>query len=382
MAPDRAALHPSGGRYSDAVNPAHDDRLRVFADIDFAPLEHPPDWAVGVLRSRRPMPAALESVLMFVIASGAGVLLVLLVVGWGIGTPANALFLGVCVAASLAAIVGAATVIHRWGRASGRLLIPVQGELGDFAERNRLAYRTAAFPERELPSPAGLEHELQRVGMRLSPRDGSGWPHFVIGRRSFIPRDFEPTSDYPEPIPHDEALVLGVPLPRPLPNIALLRRFDPPFSRLDPRTAYAMGSEFDEHFTLLCPPGYERDALYLFTPDVMAAMIDDAGAALWGAEVVDDWLIFTFPPSGAPGAFFAEDLRRAFLLIERTAAELAKQAQNYRDERVEDAARRMVAAGGRRLPTRVPPIVWGAAAVLLGFVAAPTIVVMVAASLS
>lgn len=46
--------------------------------------------------------------------------------------------------------------------------------------------------------------------------------------------------------------------------------------------------DFDKHFTLYCPRGYERDALYLFTPDIMARFIDHAAAL--DVEIVDDWL--------------------------------------------------------------------------------------------
>lgn len=46
--------------------------------------------------------------------------------------------------------------------------------------------------------------------------------------------------------------------------------------------------DFDEHFALYCPAGYERDALYLFTPDIMARFVDHAAAL--DAEIVDDWL--------------------------------------------------------------------------------------------
>ena len=46
--------------------------------------------------------------------------------------------------------------------------------------------------------------------------------------------------------------------------------------------------DFDRHFALYCPEGYERDALYLFTPDVMSRFIDNA--AQLDVEIVDDWL--------------------------------------------------------------------------------------------
>ena len=46
--------------------------------------------------------------------------------------------------------------------------------------------------------------------------------------------------------------------------------------------------DFDRHFSLYCPEGYEQDALYLFTPDIMARFIDHAAAL--DVEIVDDWL--------------------------------------------------------------------------------------------
>jgi hypothetical protein len=46
--------------------------------------------------------------------------------------------------------------------------------------------------------------------------------------------------------------------------------------------------DFDRYFSLYCPEGYEADALYLFTPDIMARFIDNAAAL--DVEIVDDWL--------------------------------------------------------------------------------------------
>jgi hypothetical protein len=50
----------------------------------------------------------------------------------------------------------------------------------------------------------------------------------------------------------------------------------------------SLEGDFDQHFSLFCPAGYERDALYLFTPDIMARFIDNAAAL--DVEIVDDWL--------------------------------------------------------------------------------------------
>ncbi|AZS38680.1 hypothetical protein CVS47_03339 [Microbacterium lemovicicum] len=50
----------------------------------------------------------------------------------------------------------------------------------------------------------------------------------------------------------------------------------------------SLEGDFDQHFALYCPNGYERDALYLFTPDIMARFIDNAAAL--DVEIVDQWL--------------------------------------------------------------------------------------------
>ena len=52
----------------------------------------------------------------------------------------------------------------------------------------------------------------------------------------------------------------------------------------------SLEGEFDEHFTLFCPAEYERDALYIFTPDVMARLIDRVNG--FDVEIIDDWLFF------------------------------------------------------------------------------------------
>lgn len=50
----------------------------------------------------------------------------------------------------------------------------------------------------------------------------------------------------------------------------------------------SLEGDFDDHFALYCPTGYERDALYLFSPDIMARFIDHAGQ--FDVEIIDDTL--------------------------------------------------------------------------------------------
>ncbi|WP_084021136.1 hypothetical protein [Cryobacterium arcticum] len=78
-----------------------------------------------------------------------------------------------------------------------------------------------------------------------------------------------------------------------LPHIVLQARGGPLFSAATlPASSQRLSLEgnFDDHFTLYCPAEYERDALYLFTPDVMARLIDRVRG--FDVEIIDDWLFF------------------------------------------------------------------------------------------
>ncbi len=65
----------------------------------------------------------------------------------------------------------------------------------------------------------------------------------------------------------------------------------------------SLEGDFDKHFTLYCPQEYEQDALYVFTPDLMALLIDDAGS--FDVEIVDDWM-FIYSPHQFPAAVGAD----------------------------------------------------------------------------
>ncbi|KAB1664067.1 hypothetical protein [Pseudoclavibacter sp. CFCC 13611] len=79
-----------------------------------------------------------------------------------------------------------------------------------------------------------------------------------------------------------------------LPNVLLRRRRRgwPAFSSfLAPAQTQRLSLEgdFDRHFDLYCPSGYERDALYLMTPDVMAWLVDDVHG--FDVELIDDRVV-------------------------------------------------------------------------------------------
>ncbi|KDA05117.1 hypothetical protein DC31_03750 [Microbacterium sp. CH12i] len=86
---------------------------------------------------------------------------------------------------------------------------------------------------------------------------------------------------------------VAVKLDVPLPNIVLDALGNNGFGSNLPASfrkeqQLSLEGDFDKYFTLYCPEGYEQDALYLFTPDIMARFIDNA--AQLDVEIVDDWL--------------------------------------------------------------------------------------------
>jgi hypothetical protein len=87
------------------------------------------------------------------------------------------------------------------------------------------------------------------------------------------------------------AIKLDVPLPHivldALSNNGLFGASNLP-AAFDTDQRLSLEGDFDRYFALYCPAGYERDALYLFTPDIMARFIDNAAAL--DVEIVDDWL--------------------------------------------------------------------------------------------
>ncbi|WP_314138515.1 hypothetical protein [uncultured Plantibacter sp.] len=118
--------------------------------------------------------------------------------------------------------------------------------------------------------------------------------------------------------------------------------------------------DFDRHFELYCPRGYETDALYLFTPDIMARFIDTV--AELDVEIVDDHLFLYSPKdlSTLDPEVWTWLMSVVDILTERVA-----QWERWRDRRLEpvDAASmaasfplirppRGVARQGRRLSRR------------------------------
>ena len=107
----------------------------------------------------------------------------------------------------------------------------------------------------------------------------------------------------------------------------------------------SLEGDFDRHFALYCPRGYERDALYLFTPDIMARFIDHAGQL--DVEIVDDWLFLYTRRDVA-----TLDPATWAWLFSMVSALMDKLAQwgRWRDERLAAAGAAPVAPGAAPLP--------------------------------
>lgn len=117
--------------------------------------------------------------------------------------------------------------------------------------------------------------------------------------------------------------------------------------------ALSLEGDFDKYFTLYCPKEYERDALYVFTPDLMALCIDEA--SMWDLEIVDDWL-FAYASRTIdmtdPGIH-----QRVWRFVDTVGAKTLSQTDNYADEQAGGRAAfaaNVVAPQGARLKRGVP----------------------------
>ncbi|KQM57698.1 hypothetical protein [Agreia sp. Leaf210] len=159
---------------------------------------------------------------------------------------------------------------------------------------------------------------------------------------------------------------VAIRLTSPLPNIVLDAQKNNEWGRPALPVALSAGQrlslegDFDRHFALYCPSGYEADALYLFTPDVMAKFIDNAAA--FDIEIVDDYL---FLYAQRELSTLDPDLWKQLLSVVEILSQRVRQWERWRDERLDaevagwtggvvpnSARREGVAPQGRRLDRR------------------------------
>lgn len=291
---------------------------RTADDLDFSALEaRPGDRTVP--RVVIPRPKRLQALFFYGITGavflgtwailGAGILL-------GIRFDQNIPVGSLLLAAGLLAIaVGVVVFVieQRWNRRHALPGIDVLGRLPEFAAANGFDYEsvTRDIPFGHLFFDTGLQDP--RLQWVLRSRSGR---ETVIGTS---------VADIPQgrgrpPFPVGQGFA-AIRLDREVPHVLLVPRTDfAPGIREERRRMFLEG-DFPRYFTLYCEPGAEIEALTVLTPDVMAAMVDDA--TLWTAEIEGDWLVFSYPVSF--GLFGAAEYRRVFELLDEVGGEFVQQ---------------------------------------------------------
>jgi hypothetical protein len=111
----------------------------------------------------------------------------------------------------------------------------------------------------------------------------------------------------------------------------------------------SLEGDFNEHFTLYAPKEYERDALYIFTPDLMALLIDHV--AQFDVEVIDDQL-FVY---GKEFRFVDRQAwQRISEIISKVGQKTITRTDYYADEKIGDRNQDIIANPGKRLRRGVP----------------------------
>lgn len=114
-----------------------------------------------------------------------------------------------------------------------------------------------------------------------------------------------------------------------LSNRTRLRRSMTPTVDVASSQRLELEGDFDRHAALYCPSGYERDALYLFTPDVMAVLVDRVRG--FDVEIRGDRLLLR-----SSADMVTTDPDRWHDVIGATAALMAKvdRWERWRDDRL------------------------------------------------
>jgi len=155
--------------------------------------------------------------------------------------------------------------------------------LAGFANANGMTY----LPELKDPQLPGMLFDLGRSRVAKDLVRGVS-PRFV----EFANFTYT-TGSGKDSETHDWGYI-AIRLDVPLPNIVLDAQSNNGFfgsnlpASYDAHQRLSLEGDFDRFFALYCPAGYERDALYLFTPDIMARFMDSASS--FDVEIVDDWL--------------------------------------------------------------------------------------------
>ncbi|RYX78966.1 hypothetical protein EON76_04625 [bacterium] len=151
-----------------------------------------------------------------------------------------------------------------------------------------------------------------------------------------------------------------IPLNRNMPHMVLDAKHNNAFSRFTnlpeifaKDQILSLEGNFDSFFTLYAPKQYERDALYIFTPDVMVKLIDLGKE--YDMEIIDNYIYLY---SAQPLKLKSVTTWMTLLDITNTIGEeIIDQSENYQDERLRteegEYTEGAIAPQGTRLKQRV-----------------------------
>lgn len=258
--------------------------------FDARPLVDPVDSA-EVSRFARAQRAGRSSAAQIVVWVVLGATLLFLVVpmifimAMGLGY-AIARGPGVAVAALIAAVItgGMVTLLAILVQRARAAREVASYRLAAFAAANSMEY----FARLDAPPLPGMIYSHGTSRMSTDVVRGTR-PRFVeFGNYQYT------TSNGKDSTTHRWGYV-AIKLDVPLPHIVLDALSDNTLGSdvaagFSPDQRLSLEGDFDRYFSLFCPSGYEVDALYLFTPDVMARFIDNL--AQLNVEIVDDWMFF------------------------------------------------------------------------------------------
>jgi hypothetical protein len=153
----------------------------------------------------------------------------------------------------------------RFAEANGMTYLPGPMSDGHFGSARRYFDLTRVMRPAAAPGVEFGNHEIVTAGRR------EGAPRF--GGYAMIRLAHE--------MPHIRVIA----------RRGVVRRALTMMSRPEREQRLELEGDFDRHFALYCPAGSERDALYLFTPDILAVLIDRVRGL--DVEVVGDRLLLT-----------------------------------------------------------------------------------------
>lgn len=110
--------------------------------------------------------------------------------------------------------------------------------------------------------------------------------------------------------------------------------------------------DFNSLFTLYAPKKYERDALYVFSPDLMALFVDNV--YYYDAEIIDDSLyIYSEKPFNLLDISLLEKI---FKIIDLIGHKTVSRTKRYSDDRgsIDNLNTNIINKSGRRLKMKLP----------------------------